>query len=336
MKRFLISSLIFLFLFTACKKENIKTIPLCFDPIVTNTNIAESFMSVFFITGNEGFVTGQNGGIYKTTDSAKTWITQNSTTTLPIRDIYFLNSNKGFAVGGNSGCSGTGCIVPGGFILQTQDGGTTWAKIYTPTEKLEISAITFIDNNKGFCIGINTIYKTIDGGQTWTENKINNIGGLMMDISFSDSQNGFIACLSDKVIRTTDGGTTWELTSPDKKAGYYSLSTMPGVVYMSGQQKIIKTINGGDSWITLPNSPMDIYALHFTDNNNGYAFGRGNYSGGDFGYSYGAIYCTADGGNSWNGSADIKASGIIVDVSFPTLNIGYAINANRIITIPLK
>ena len=92
----------------------------------------------------------------------------------------------------------------------------------------------------------------------------------------------------------------------------------------------------GDTWKELSNSPADIFAIHFMDNKKGFAFGRGNYSGGDFGYSYGSIYCTDNGGISWSGSADEKEAGVILSVSFPTSRIGYGVAGNRVTRFTIK
>lgn len=323
----------------SCKKENQTTQnspSICFQTKFLTTNIQDGFISVFFLNEKDGYVTSYNGGIYKTTDSAKNWTSLNSTTNLPIRDIYFLNSDNGFAVGGQNSCGGTGCIPPGGFILRTQNAGQTWKKIYTPLNKLEITSIYFINNLVGFCVGDNVIYKTNDGGQNWTENQINNLVGKMMKIKFSDSQNGFIVCLFDRILKTTDGGSTWQITSPQKNSGYYSLSSSNGASYVSGQGEILKSVDNGISWNELANSPSDIYDIHFTTQNIGYAFGRGNYSVGDFGHFYGSMYCTYNGGNSWNGNGDFTDVGLIQAVSFPSNKIGYAVSGDKVIKITIN
>lgn len=328
--------LICILLITACKKDNQfvqSSSSICFQTTFLNTNIQDGLMSVYFINGKDGFVTSYNGGIYKTIDSAKTWIALNSTTNLPIRDIHFLNANNGIAVGGLNSCGGSGCIPPGGFILKTNDGGQTWNNVFAPSSKLEITSIYFINNLLGYCVGDNVIYNTTDGGQTWNESPVNNLNGKMMKIKFSDSQNGFIVCLFDQILKTTDGGISWKVTSPNKNIGYYSLSSNNGISYVAGQGKILKSANNGNSWNELASSPSDIYDLHFTTKDIGYAFGRGNYSGGDFGRSYGSIYCTDNGGNSWSGNGDFKDVGLIQAASFPATKLGYAISGNKVIKI---
>lgn len=315
------------------RKENV-SFTLCLD--TASSNISGSLRSVFFLNSKDGFVANYTGGIYKTTDSAKHWVQLNSTVNLPIYSLFFIDSLKGFAVGGQNSCGGTGCVPPGGFILRTLDGGLTWTKVYTPIDKIEISSVYFVNASIGFCAGDNVILRTSDGGQTWNEYKVNNLGGKMMQVKFLNTQKGYIVCLFDKIIKTEDGGSTWQVTSPLSNNGYYSISEANGSTYVSGQEKIIKSINGGGSWSELPNSPNDIFAIHFIDDKKGFAFGRGNYSGGDFGYFYGSIYCTEDGGNTWNGTKEVKVFGPILSVSFPTNNIGYAVSFNKVIKLIVK
>ena len=328
----------FYFFVLSCTKNgplNGNTSLLCFDTTFITTNIA-GLQSVFFVSDKDGFVSTYNGGLYKTTDSARTWTALNSTTTLPIRGLWFVNSQTGFAVGGQNSCGGSGCIPPGGFILKTTDGGQSWTNIYTPADKIEITSIYFVNETIGFCVGGNVVFKTTDGGQTWNEYRINDLGGVMMQIKFINSQKGYIVGSFDKILITENGGLGWQVTSPNRNNGYYSISEAGGSTFVSGQGKIIKSTNGGASWSELPNSPGDIFNIHFLDDHIGFAFGRGNYSGGDFGHSYGSIYCTDNGGNTWNGTPDIKEVGLIQSVSFPSNKIGYAVSGNKVIRLYVK
>jgi photosystem II stability/assembly factor-like uncharacterized protein len=335
-----ISFLFLIFLISSCKKKsNIEekiTSTFCLDTTSLQSNFSGALSSVFFLNGKDGFVADYNGGIYKTSDSAKHWAPLNSIVSLPIYSLFFIDELKGFAVGGQNSCGGTGCVPPGGFILRTLDGGLTWTKVYTPIDKIEISSVYFVNASIGFCAGDNVILRTSDGGQTWSEYKVNNLGGKMMQVKFVDTQKGYIVCLSDKIIKTEDGGSTWQVTSPQRNLGYYSISEAKGSTYVSGQGKIIKSINGGSSWNELPNSPTNIYAIHFINDKKGFAFGSGNYSGGDFGHTYGSIFCTNDGGNTWNGSKDVKVFGPILSVSFPTNNIGYAVSLFKVMRLTVK
>ena len=317
----------------ACKKGGSQNSSFCGNLTVIETGINDAFQDIYFLDEQTGFVAGFSGSIYKTTDSAKTWTAVNSPLSVPVRSLFFTDALTGYAVGGLNSCSGTGCLVPVGFILKSIDGGNNWSQVYTPTYKTELKSVFFVNTSTGYCAGDNVIFKTTNGGQTWTEYKINNLGAELMQIRFTDPMNGYVTCLSDKFVRTTDGGQSWQVSSPGFNAGYHSISISDDVLFMGGTGKMVKSVNNGQDWTVLPNSPTDISDLQFITKNQGYALGRGDYSGGDFGFTYGSLYCTDDGGNSWKGTSRLTNSFFITAVSFPTPSTGYATSNNKIIKI---
>ncbi|MDH7460182.1 YCF48-related protein [Chitinophagaceae bacterium 26-R-25] len=308
---------------------------LCLDTTFIRPNFS-GISGIFFITEKDGFVSTFKGDIYKTADSARTWTKMSSNTDLPLYSLCFTDSQTGYAVGGKSSCSGSGCIPPGGIILKTSDGGQTWNKVYSSTKWLEISSVYFANKTLGFCVGGSTVFKTENGGQSWSEYEVPNLGGQMVNVRFSDTQKGYIACTFGKLLTTSDGGTTWQQVNQNINQALFSVAALGSTVYISGSDKIMKSTDGGTSWVALPNSPAEILSLHFINDKTGYAFGRGNYSGGDFGYNYGSIYCTNDGGNTWNGTSDIKQSTMITDVSFPSEAIGYTFSNFGIIKLKVR
>lgn len=308
----------------------------CLGTTVLPTNIAHNLESIFFLNAKDGYTGDNAGGIYKTTDSAKTWVAQNSGVALPVYDLFFLDAQKGFAVGGWSFCNGTGCTPPGGFILRTLDGGQTWTQVYTPSEKTEIQSVYFVTPSLGFCAGGNMILKTTDGGSTWSEYKIPSGSSTVQQVRFVNEQKGYALCLFSKLFKTEDGGQTWQEIVHGSSNGYYALAEAGGATYLSGQGTMLKSTNGGNSWTELAQSPRDIYDLHFMDNQRGFAFGRGSWTGGDFGSNWGSIYCTTNGGETWSGTANLKETGLIKAVSFPSSSVGYAISGHELIRLTVK
>lgn len=325
------------FVLLSCNKNKPSTQSgaLCLDTSFIKFNIIGP-QCIFFLNETDGFIGTSRGDIYKTTDAAKTWTLQPSNMDLPIYGLFFTDSQTGFAVGGASTCSGTGCVPPGGFILKTSDGGQNWTKVYTPSKRFGISSVYFVNKTVGFCAAGNLILKTVNGGDTWTEYEVQNANGLVIKITFVNEQKGFAIGTFNKVLVTVDQGTTWQVLSPGNSRQYVAISALDKTIYLAAPDKIIKSADGGDTWKELPNSPADIRSIHFSNSSTGYAFGGGNYSGGDWGYMYGAIYCTNDGGNTWNGTKEVKQSAAITDVSFPSNSIAYGLGGWSIIGLKVK
>lgn len=130
-----------------------------------------------------------------------------------------------YVVGGNS------AFHPGkGYLLKSADFGSTWAVVSSaagfgsrifinPKNSLEmygssLSNIGCTDPNGGMC----GIYKSTDGGQSWTE--LNIPEGIVQSVAFDITPNLLYAAAYDgledaNVYRSPDGGGTWATVFPD-------------------------------------------------------------------------------------------------------------------------
>jgi hypothetical protein len=70
--------------------------------------------SLYFVTGSNGFIAGNNGLICHTTDQGATWQQLNTGTSATLNSIHFSGPMTGMAVGN------------GGTAIITTDGGQTW------------------------------------------------------------------------------------------------------------------------------------------------------------------------------------------------------------------
>lgn len=213
--------------------------------------------------------------------------------------IYFLNELDGWGVTETQ-------------IVRTNDGGITWYNV-TPPEVTETgySVDTFVldidhvwvqkpdfENypNGGF------LYRTTDGGITWTAINVPFSGG---HINFIDANDGWM--LADlgvgagsnavAVYQTSDGGISWTLkyiNDPNHSSAAESLplgglkygltplnmqtAWIHGVVYAPGTPYLFRTDDGGVSWapISLPlpqgaeNSELTIEQIRFLSPTNGF------------------------------------------------------------------
>jgi photosystem II stability/assembly factor-like uncharacterized protein len=100
--------------------------------------------------------------IFKTTNYGKTWSELTSATVVSSSNCYhavsFIDENTGF-VWGRSVANG------GDSLVSTTDGGKTWSKFKTNIDYT--TYLYFTDQNTGYSISNDTVYRTINGGITW-------------------------------------------------------------------------------------------------------------------------------------------------------------------------
>ncbi|MFH2144230.1 MAG: YCF48-related protein [Bacteroidota bacterium] len=135
----------------------------------------EEFYDVYFIDQNIGFISGGNGLILKTTDGGLTWNEKIYTSGGYLYSFAFPSSTIGY-------CSGEGNI-----LYKTQDAGETWQALTAPVNG-EAPELFFFDVNVGFFADDEGLFKTENGGVSWTKQLDHILGG----IDFSDSSHGWV------------------------------------------------------------------------------------------------------------------------------------------------
>src|SRR5262245_66312894 len=82
--------------------------------------------AVQFVDVNEGWAVGDEGAIWHTIDSGKTWERQPSGVRASLRAVQFLNPFTGWVVGRQELPHGGGSV---GVVLVTRDGGLKWQPV---------------------------------------------------------------------------------------------------------------------------------------------------------------------------------------------------------------
>jgi len=122
------------------------------------------------------------------------------------------------------------------------------------------------------------------------------VNTTLRKLSFVDSLTGWASGDAGIIIRTTDGGNSWEIQNSnvqtfitdvfflDKNFGW--ATTIEDVFPFNSV--ILNTTNGGESWSTnyFPNPSVYIRTIHFLDTLHGFVGGA-------------SIAYTTDGGNTW-------------------------------------
>jgi len=118
----------------------------------------ENLKSIDFSEDLTGYFCSSNGNIICSSDLGQSWQKLTTGVNSQLYSIDFVSDSIGYTVG------------TGGTILRTQDKGETWVLQETPYSGT-FNKVFFTDQETGFILQGKTLYKTLNGGLTWIENK---------------------------------------------------------------------------------------------------------------------------------------------------------------------
>jgi photosystem II stability/assembly factor-like uncharacterized protein len=175
----------------------------------------------------------------------------------------------------------------------------TWQVIARPTT-LGLRTVEFVDSLNGWTAAVgSSIYKTTDGGNTWTA--YSGTPMQLKSISMVDTSYGW--CVGDdgffgRIIRTTTGGRSWQLQFEYPQRAYRGgaaqsklRETTPGGKNAGTDTAFItQTTNGGTSWQEQRfDSIGQLHRVFFTDSLHGWITSQ----------YQNILLRTTNGGESW-------------------------------------
>jgi photosystem II stability/assembly factor-like uncharacterized protein len=221
--------------------------------------------SVQFITADRGWAVGDRGVIWHTRDGGRTWSLQRPPIHCRFEAVQFLNENIGFVVGSQTQPHSH---LTRAVLLKTRNAGETWTEVRTDTLP-GLRGVKFFDAKTGWIWGDSSslyptgVFRTIDGGLTWTPISKGNTSGWIAG-DFRDQRSGAVVGLSGELglvagveirpTRTSDLGLRY-LRRMQFTAGLGGWLIGDGGLVMS-------TPDSGFSW-TMPTSPLPSEAMHF-------------------------------------------------------------------------
>ena len=253
--------------------------------------------------------------------SAGVWESQASGTLAWLRAVYFVDERTGWAVGSK------------GALLQTEDGGRTWAVRPRPTEDT-LRDVYFTNEETGWLVCDRSIYllktkeeprsyllKTVDGGASWSRVEVTgqDVDVLLTRVAFVDEARGWAFGEMGALYATTDGGASWSRQRvPTKHLLLGGAFLEAGQGWLVGAGNTILYNPDGDGW-RAGSSPVStatrFNAVAFADERRGWAVGE-----------RGLLLVTTNGGRAW--FAQESNVGVdLTDVKFLDRQTGWACGA---------
>lgn len=280
----------------------------------SDENCSSEIASFHFPTASVGYVVTKDGGLYWTTDGGQSFSRQ---TSLPVSisgrsnpptDIYFLDATTGVATAGFARR-----------VFRTVDSGSSWVEVANiGTDPMQ--AIAFPTATDGYAVGGSTMLRTVDGGVSWSRQPLGGAPYLGYDgftsIACGDATTCLIGGPDGLGVRTTDGGATGALiTASSKQLLALAFASASRAVAVGEGGSIVASDDAGQTWAPVNGSVAgsDFRRLRATSDRIA-----------NIGGANGMLARTLDGGQSWT-SVDVPTGETVVDSSFPSREIGYAI-----------
>jgi photosystem II stability/assembly factor-like uncharacterized protein len=269
-----------------------------------------------------GWAVNSDGKILKTTNGGERWDIKFQTPLTPsgrsiyLRCLAFASELVGWA----------GTLTREQRLYGTRDGGESWQPVGNlPAGAPEkVCGLWAVNQSVVYGSGTNdpsdgaAMIKTVDGGQTWTALDMSPHASSLIDVyfptadqgwvvgGFSDDPNPSYDNVKPVILRTEDGGKTWDdrlksmrsefpegtwgwkIQFLDNQLGFVSLENFT-------QAFILKTTDGGKTWTKIPvTDNANLEGVGFLNATEGWVGGWG-----DEAFDSGTSSVTADGGRTW-------------------------------------
>jgi photosystem II stability/assembly factor-like uncharacterized protein len=264
-----------------------------------------------------------NSALFRSTDKGNAWEQRSLPAAIGggLLEASFVDDRKGWLL--HPGVAASQCSDAGAEIWRTTDGAMTWQRVANVDQQNQASglgfsqckeSLSFVDATHGFVAAGDgnfspTIYRTADGGKTWSGSTlpdppdfktspggsalraglVNRFGSTLY-VQARGQQAGDIPD-RQYMFRSTDGGATWSwMTKVPPRSIVMVTESRWLQLLIPGQST--ESINSGLQWHPYESdfntdTPVGRPQIVFADSQVGYAEGRG------------ALQRTVDGGLHW-------------------------------------
>ena len=267
-----------------------------------------------FADALHGISVGESGNIVITSNGGQLWTTVQPMGGGP--DLWDVESADA------SISSYTG---EAGALASTADGGTSWASLQNggagTTHGMDAvdAQHAWAANDGG------QVLRTEDGGQHWngvvvpgfdTYGRIDDVDFLDMSLGWAVGRHEFFGSGTGRIVRSTDGGLHWQVQHSVQGAYFEAVEVLDALRVFAignvagGPRFVLRTTNGGQSWMDVSPSQALFMDADFVGANTGWIVG-------------GQIYGTTNGGQNW--TLQHTPAQLMYSVSFADALHGWAV-----------
>lgn len=184
--------------------------------------------------GERTVAVGQRGHIVYSDDAGKTWQQAQVPVSSDLVAVCFPTATDGWAVGHD------------GVVLRTRDGGQSWST-QLDGRRLGKAMVEYYTRAAASSDDRDRANRLVDEARRFEAQGAEN---PFLDVWFRDASNGYVVGAFGLVLRTGDGGASWEplLHAADnpKALHLYAVRGVGADVYIAGEQGLVLKLAAGD------------------------------------------------------------------------------------------
>lgn len=208
----------------------------------------EYLLDTDVLSGSRAWIVGSNSTRLLTTDGGRSWQGTRRASDTDWWSVDFVDAAHGWMAGGNA-------ATRSGLIRYTSDGGTSWTTQLSAPGVI-IYRIRAQDTERAWAVGgdavsgAGLVLHTDDAGRTWRPSWNGETASWLADVAFADQLHGWAVGEGGGVLRTVDGGASWERvpvpTRQDLTAVCF-IDASHGWIVGDGET-MLRTVDGGHTW----------------------------------------------------------------------------------------
>lgn len=212
--------------------------------------------SIEFATPQLGLCGSLTGSFWRTTDGGDTWEDIQDRLPQPVPGICGLSAPTPQVI------YGTGVFHGPAYVLKSDDAGESWQHIDMAAQAWCLVDVLFQSADTGLVAGGAaqetggaSIFRTVDGGATWTE--VFNTGSgteWIWKLQSPDDQHIYASIESAsfsapaRYARSADGGITWQLDTIAPSGRMQGIGFLDPMHGWAGDALLFETTDGGGHW----------------------------------------------------------------------------------------